>query len=262
MRARPPSRSKSPTRSAAATRRASSRSSSTATATLYLGSAGKFDVARNVPMPTNAIFNDRVDDQAGHLGRHHDAARAGQAEARRSGVEVPATATTSCRSSRTSTRRTRTYETRPAKSGDDDPPPAVAHVRHRLRVHQPDRVRAHGQDEEGRMGTAAARRPGHEVELLAPARASSASSSKRSPASPLEAWYQEHIFKPLGMVDTSYAVAADKQSRGADESQPLHRHDGRAAPDADSRRRRRRRSAATAGSTQPSRTTASSCACC
>ena len=31
--------------------------------------------------------------------------------------------------------------------------------------------------------------------------------------SPLEPWYQEHIFKPLGMVDTSYAVAADKQSR-------------------------------------------------
>ena len=31
--------------------------------------------------------------------------------------------------------------------------------------------------------------------------------------SPLEAWYQAHIFKPLGMVDTSFAVAADKQSR-------------------------------------------------
>src|SRR5262249_18896386 len=31
--------------------------------------------------------------------------------------------------------------------------------------------------------------------------------------SSLEAWDQEHIFKPLGMVDTSYAVAADKQSR-------------------------------------------------
>ena len=31
--------------------------------------------------------------------------------------------------------------------------------------------------------------------------------------SPLEPWYQQHIFKPLGMVDTSYAVAADKQSR-------------------------------------------------
>ena len=29
----------------------------------------------------------------------------------------------------------------------------------------------------------------------------------------LEAWYQERIFKPLGMVDTSYAVAAAKQSR-------------------------------------------------
>src|SRR5215813_9482997 len=31
--------------------------------------------------------------------------------------------------------------------------------------------------------------------------------------SPLEPWYQEHIFRPLGMKDTSYAVAADKQSR-------------------------------------------------
>jgi CubicO group peptidase (beta-lactamase class C family) len=31
--------------------------------------------------------------------------------------------------------------------------------------------------------------------------------------SPLESWYQEHIFKPLGMVDTSWAVADDKQSR-------------------------------------------------
>jgi len=31
--------------------------------------------------------------------------------------------------------------------------------------------------------------------------------------SPLEPWYQEHIFKPLGMVDTSWAVAAGKQSR-------------------------------------------------
>lgn len=30
---------------------------------------------------------------------------------------------------------------------------------------------------------------------------------------PLEAWYQEHIFKPLGMADTSYAVPAAKQSR-------------------------------------------------
>jgi CubicO group peptidase (beta-lactamase class C family) len=29
----------------------------------------------------------------------------------------------------------------------------------------------------------------------------------------LEAWYQEHIFKPLGMVDTSWAVPASKQSR-------------------------------------------------
>ena len=31
--------------------------------------------------------------------------------------------------------------------------------------------------------------------------------------SPLEPWYQEHILRPLGMNDTSFAVAADKQSR-------------------------------------------------
>ncbi len=30
---------------------------------------------------------------------------------------------------------------------------------------------------------------------------------------PLETWYQQHIFKPLGMVDTSYAVPSAKQSR-------------------------------------------------
>ena len=32
---------------------------------------------------------------------------------------------------------------------------------------------------------------------------------------PLEAYYQQHIFKPLGMVDTSFAVPAGKQSRVA-----------------------------------------------
>src|SRR5215831_4240046 len=31
--------------------------------------------------------------------------------------------------------------------------------------------------------------------------------------SSLESWFHGHIFEPLGMVDTSYAVAADKQSR-------------------------------------------------
>ena len=30
---------------------------------------------------------------------------------------------------------------------------------------------------------------------------------------PLERWYQEHIFGPLGMVDTSYAVVPSKQTR-------------------------------------------------
>src|SRR5438552_4278115 len=30
---------------------------------------------------------------------------------------------------------------------------------------------------------------------------------------PLETWYQDHIFKPLGMLDTSFAVPSEKQSR-------------------------------------------------
>src|SRR4029453_3745597 len=34
-------------------------------------------------------------------------------------------------------------------------------------------------------------------------------------ATPPEILYQERIFKPLGMLDTSWAVAADKQSRVA-----------------------------------------------
>jgi len=32
---------------------------------------------------------------------------------------------------------------------------------------------------------------------------------------PLEAYFQQHIFEPLGMVDTSYAVPLAKQSRVA-----------------------------------------------
>ena len=40
----------------------------------------------------------------------------------------------------------------------------------------------------------------------------------------LESWYQEHIFRPLGMRDTSYAVPKDKQARLVT---PLAHKDGR-----------------------------------
>ncbi len=36
---------------------------------------------------------------------------------------------------------------------------------------------------------------------------------ERITGTPLETWYQDRIFKPLGMVDTSWAVAAEKQAR-------------------------------------------------
>jgi CubicO group peptidase (beta-lactamase class C family) len=50
---------------------------------------------------------------------------------------------------------------------------------------------------------------------------------ERVTGSSLESWFQEHIFKPLGMVDTSYAVAAEKQSRVAPQ---FSRAAGRIAP--------------------------------
>ena len=74
----------------------------------------------------------------------------------------------------------------------------------------------------------------------------------------LEAYYQQHIFEPLGMVDTSYAVPLAKQSRVADEAQPRKRPVAGTAAERPSRRRRRRRSAAMAASTRPRRITASS----
>ena len=80
---------------------------------------------------------------------------------------------------------------------------------------QPDRERADGEDEEGRVGAAAARRPGHKWNYRASTRVLGMIVEKMTGA-PLEAWYQEHIFKPLGMVDTSYAVAAGQAvARGA-----------------------------------------------
>jgi CubicO group peptidase (beta-lactamase class C family) len=45
--------------------------------------------------------------------------------------------------------------------------------------------------------------------------------------SSLEPWYQEHIFRPLGMVDTSWAVPADRQARLAPQ---FRRADGRIQP--------------------------------
>ena len=113
------------------------------------------------------------------------------------------------------------------------------------------------------MGAAAPQRSGRQVELQRQHPRSRLHRRKGHRRRRSRAWYQEHIFKPLGMVDTSYAVAADKQSRLADQSQPRHRHDGRAAAEARRfRRRRRRRFAATAASTRRCRTTACSCGCC
>ena len=50
---------------------------------------------------------------------------------------------------------------------------------------------------------------------------------------PLENWYHEHIFAPLGMNDTSYAVATAKQPRLAPQYPARRRQARAAAEDAD-----------------------------
>ncbi len=78
----------------------------------------------------------------------------------------------------------------------------------------------------------------------------------------LEAYYQEHIFKPLGMADTSYAVPAEKQSRVATVHQ---RADGgaiQAQPNTVAPTTPPTPRVATVAFIPPRRTTAFSSACC
>ena len=73
---------------------------------LYEGAAGKLDVAHDIAMPCKCHFRNRVDDQANHIGSDHDPVRRGQAQARRSRLEISPRLRQPARSSRTSTKRT------------------------------------------------------------------------------------------------------------------------------------------------------------
>ena len=179
--------------------------------TLYLGSAGKFDVARNVPMPTNAIFQIasmtkpvtsvaimmlleqgklKLDDPVSKYLPGYDNLQVithfNEADA--------------------------TYETRPAK--------ATMTIRHLL-AHVSGIGYAFTNPIENKL-TAKTKKGEWELPLLDdPGTKWNYSASTRVlgfivekvTGTPLEPWYQEHIFKPLDMTDTSYFVAADKQSR-------------------------------------------------
>ena len=178
---------------------------------LYVGAAGKADVARNVAMPANAIFNIasmtkpvtsvavmmlleegklKLDDPVSKYLSGYDnlrvIARFNEQDA--------------------------TYDTRPAKR--------AMTIRHLL-SHTSGIGYSFTNPIEYRL-TQATKKSEWELPLLSdPGDRWNYSASTRVlgfivekiTGTPLEAWYQEHIFKPLGMVDTSYAVAAEKQSR-------------------------------------------------
>jgi methyl acetate hydrolase len=179
--------------------------------TLYLGSAGRFDVAKNVPMPTNAIFQIasmtkpitsvaimmlleqgklKLDDPVSKYLAGYD-----NLQVIKHFNEADAA-----------------YETRPATT--------TMTIRHLL-AHvsgigygftNPIENALTAKTKKGEWELPLIDDPGTKWNYSASTRVLGFIVEKVTGAQ-LEPWYQEHIFKPLGMTDTSYVVAADKQSR-------------------------------------------------
>ena len=226
---------------------------------LYEGAAGKLDVAHNIAMPVNAIFSIasmtkpvtsvaimmlfeegklKLDDPVSkYLTRLRQPA--GHYEVQREG---------------------RNLRNAAGEAADDDPAFADAHLRHRLRVYEPDRVPAHAGDEKGRVGAAASERSWRQMELQrqhARARHDRRENHRRVARSLLPA---AHL-QTAGHGGYVVRRAARQTVARADAVQPRKRV-LQEQPRNPSRRRRRPRSAAMAASTRPCRITASSCRCC
>jgi methyl acetate hydrolase len=178
---------------------------------LYEGAAGKFDAAKNIPMPANAIFQIasmtkpvtsvaimmlleqgklKLDDPVSKYLTGYD------------NLQVITKFNTA----------DATYETRPAK--------AAMTIRHLL-AHtsgigygftNPIENALTAKTKKGEWELPLLDDPGTKWNYSASTRVLGFIVEKVTGVG-LEPWYQEHIFKPLGMVDTSFAVAADKQSR-------------------------------------------------
>jgi methyl acetate hydrolase len=178
---------------------------------LYEGAAGKFDVAKNIPMPTNAIFviasmtkpvtsvaimmlveegKLKLDDPVSKYLAGYDHLQ----------VITKFNAADG------------TYETRPART--------VMTIRHLL-AHtsgigygftNPIENALTAKTKKGEWELPLLDDPGTKWNYSASTRVLGMVVEKVT-GEGLESWYQEHIFKPLGMVDTSFAVAPDKQSR-------------------------------------------------
>jgi methyl acetate hydrolase len=178
---------------------------------IYEGAAGKSDVGHSVPMPVNAIFS-----IASMTKPITSVAIMMLLEQGKLKLDDPVskylTGFDNLQVITKFNEKDATYETRPARR-----PMTIRH----LLTHTSGIGYAFTNPIEYRL-TQATKKGEWELPLLSdPGEKWNYSASTRVlglivekvTGTPLETWYQEHIFKPLGMVDTSYAVAADKQSR-------------------------------------------------
>jgi methyl acetate hydrolase len=180
-------------------------------AILYQGAAGKLDVAHNVAMPVNAIFaiasmTKPVTSVAIMMLREEGKLKLDDP------VSKYLTGFDNLQVITKFSEKDATYETRPARR-----PMTIRH----LLTHTSGIGYAFSNPIEYRL-TQATKKNEWELPLLSdPGEQWHYSASTRVlgmiiekiTGTPLEDYYQQRIFKPLGMVDTSYAVPAAKQSR-------------------------------------------------
>jgi methyl acetate hydrolase len=178
---------------------------------LYEGAAGKLDVAHSIPMPVNAIFS-----IASMTKPVTSVAIMMLYEEGKLKLDDPVSkylmGFDNLQVITKFNEKDATYETRPAKR--------AMTIRHLL-THtsgigygftNPIEYRLTQATKKGEWELPLLSDPGDKWNYSASTRVLGLIVEKITGA-PLEAWYQQRIFKPLGMLDTSYAVTADKQSR-------------------------------------------------
>jgi methyl acetate hydrolase len=178
---------------------------------LYEDAAGKLDVGHNIPMPVNAIFA-----IASMTKPVTSVAVMMLFEEGKLKLDDPASKyLTGFGNLRVITKfneKDATYETRPAKR-----PMTIRHLlTHTSGIGygftNPIEYRLTQMTKKGEWELPLLNDPGEKWNYSSSTRVLGMIIEKIT-GMPLESYYQEHIFKPLGMVDTSYAVPATKQSR-------------------------------------------------
>src|SRR6185369_1456872 len=178
---------------------------------LYEGAAGKLDVAKNIAMPVNAIFS-----IASMTKPVTSVAIMMLLEEGKLKLDDPVskdlTGFDNLRVITKFNEKDATYETRPAKR-----PMTIRHLlTHTSGIGygftNPIEYRLTQATKKGEWELPLLSDPGDKWNYSASTRVLGMIVEKITGA-PLETYYQQRIFKPLGMVDTSYAVRAASQSR-------------------------------------------------